>query len=173
MEPTKVYGSVRFDITLNSMGYSQEDIVDLFVDPLKTLYPTKIGYQWYPSFQSPSFIEISLIVGPAIASVGGEFLKQLGKDLYGWTKHSLISVFRRKSDFGEAFIYLEFNDINVEIRVLGKDRMIKALTEMAEIIEVLQSLKIKGSPLEMKYSDGINIVLTKNRRFLKCKGKRY
>lgn len=137
------YNALSLEITLNRMGYNQEDINDLFSDPFETLYSTKIGYQWYPSAVGWSQITIKLIITGTLGGITAGLLNQIGTDFYEWVKSSFTKVVNRKSpDFDESRIHIKFEDCSIDFYVNTKEELIEILERIDKIIESTRSERI-------------------------------
>jgi hypothetical protein len=129
------YSVLSLDITLNRMGYNDEDVKDLFSDPFYTLYRTKIGYEWHPSAVGWSQLSLELIVSGTLGGITAGILKQIGTDFYSWVKTSLNKVLNKKNnDFDNSSIKIRFDDKSIIIYLNSKEEIIESLEKIDKII---------------------------------------
>lgn len=133
------YSNLSLDITLNKMGYNHEDLSDLFKDPFETLYSTRIGYQWHPSTVGWDSLMIVIVIGYAFKSVADSFLNQIGSDFATWSKEALSKVIKRKNDFDNSIIYINFKDKRISIYINNGDEIIETMMKLDKLIRYLQT----------------------------------
>lgn len=86
----------EIELLLNSAGYSGEDVQELLPDFITERY-TKVGLTWYPSVDGPESFTLIITTSLLLAEFGKEFVKNLSKDLYKWSKKKIIPLLKRKS----------------------------------------------------------------------------
>lgn len=133
------YITLSLDITLNRLGYKQEDITEMFQEPFDTLYSTRIGYQWQPSAVGWDAVVIVVAISAALKSVADGFLNQIGADLATWSKDALSKVLNRKKDFDNSAIHIKFNDKDISIHLNRGDEIVEAMKEIEALIRYLQT----------------------------------
>ena len=151
----KNYNVLALDITLNKMGYVDEDVNELFSDPFYTLYRTKIGYEWHPSAVGWSQLTLELIIACTLGGITAGILNQIGSDFYNWIKSSFLKVINRKNDdFSDSSITLKFDDKSIVIYVYSREEIIETLEKIEEIINyVKKSEEHEDKYIEVRFEE--------------------
>ena len=84
------------ELLLNSSGFTGEDVQNLLPDFITERY-TKVGLTWYPSVDGPESFTLIITTSLLLAEFSKEFVKNLSKDLYDWSKKKIIPLLKRKN----------------------------------------------------------------------------
>ena len=84
------------ELLLNSSGFSGEDVQNLLPDFITERY-TKVGLTWCPSVDGPESFTLIITTSLLLAEFAKEFVKNLSKDLYDWSKEKIIPLLKRKN----------------------------------------------------------------------------
>ncbi|HQU81787.1 MAG TPA: hypothetical protein PKY59_01595 [Pyrinomonadaceae bacterium] len=86
----------EIELLLNSAGFSGNDVEELLPDFITERY-TKVGLTWYPSVDGPESFTLIITTSLLLAEFGKEFVKNLSKDLYEWSKGKIIPLLKKKN----------------------------------------------------------------------------
>lgn len=160
LQESEKYNCLRMDITLNRMGYNYEDMQDLFEEPFSTLYPTRIGFRWYPSAVGHDLIDFKLVLNFVLTGAATVLIGKITSDLYDWAKESLKKVIHKKNWFSESRVTLVFKDMTVNIYTFEKDDILETISNIDVIIDHLNSKQISEESYDIEFEE-LNILRQK------------
>ena len=99
------------ELKLNSAGFKGEEIDEILPDFI-TERNTTIGLTWYPSVDGPESFTLIITVSILAAEFAKEFVKNLSKDLYSWTKEKVLPLLKRKQN-PDGYVIIKLADVEI------------------------------------------------------------
>ncbi|HOO56265.1 MAG TPA: hypothetical protein PLN69_05530 [bacterium] len=139
-------------LSLNSTGYKGEDIDQARPGVLETERDILTGVSWAPSVMGVySFTLVIVITGSIVAAVSQGFFGELGKDLYGWTKNKLVSLFKSK-ETAEGMVTIKFEDITISAMVNGDEDLVHLWEQSLDWANrVIERRKKTDTEIDLEY----------------------
>jgi hypothetical protein len=119
------------ELHLNSTGYKAEELQELLPDFITERH-TVVGLTWYPSANGPESFTLAITIGILLAEFGKEFVKNLSKDLYEWTKNKIVPLLQTKNS-PEGIVIIKFKD--AEIRYFDESKFSEDTEKLSLFIQ--------------------------------------
>ncbi len=123
----------RLILTLQPASYTGAEIEEIYPHELAQKYTTTVGFKWRRSDMGPESWSLTIAAGYALGKLVSVFAAELSKDLYKWSKDSLLDIIKkRESNHGS--IYIDCKDVWIEFNTFFPNEDLLDLFEQLPLL---------------------------------------